>query len=218
MSKAENEQMMDMLIEYGYLSTERVIKAFKNVDRADFAPEEYRKGCYEDTPLPIGRGQTISAPSMVAIMSEKLDAKAGQKILEIGAGSGYQAAILAEIIGSKGKLFTVERIKEVADNAKKVLGKYKNVKLIVGDGTLGYKKEAPFDRIIVTAASPKIPEPLVEQLKEGGKMLIPIGNYLFGQELDLITKVKGKIKEEFVTGVVFVPLIGKYGASEPPSP
>ncbi|HIK02623.1 TPA: protein-L-isoaspartate(D-aspartate) O-methyltransferase [archaeon] len=218
MSKAENEQMMDMLIEYGYLSTERVIKAFKNVDRADFAPEEYRKGCYEDTPLPIGRGQTISAPSMVAIMSEKLDCRPGMKILEIGAGSGYQAAILAEIIGSKGKLFTVERIKEVADNAKKVLGKYKNVKLIVGDGTLGYKKEAPFDRIIVTAASPKIPEPLVEQLKEGGKMLIPIGNYLFGQELDLITKVKGKIKEEFVTGVVFVPLIGKYGASEPPSP
>ena len=218
MSKAENEQMVEMLVNYGYLSTERVIKAFKKVDRADFVPEEYRKGCYEDTPLPIGKSQTISAPSMVAIMSEKLDAKAGQKILEIGAGSGYQAAILAEIIGSKGKLFTVERIKEVADNAKKVLVKYKSVKLIVGDGTLGYKKEAPYGRIIVTAASPKIPEPLVEQLKEGGKMLIPIGNYLFGQELDLITKVKGKIKEEFVTGVVFVPLIGKYGASEPPSP
>src|SRR3989344_1628969 len=214
MSKAENEQMMDMLIEYGYLSTERVIKAFKNVDRADFAPEEYGKGCYEDTPLPIGKSQTISAPSMVAIMSEKLDAKAGQKILEIGAGSGYQAAILAEIIGSKGKLFTVERIKEVANNAKKVLGKYKNVKLIVGDGTLGYEKEAPFDRIIVTAAAPQIPEPLIEQLKEDGILEIPVGDYLYGQELILAKKKKGKVEQEFVTGVVFVPLIGKYGVKE----
>ncbi len=214
MSKTENEQMVDMLVEYGYLSTERVIKAFKKTDRAKFIAPEYEESAYDDQPLPISNNQTISAPSMVAIMSEKLDCQPGMKILEIGAGSGYQAAILAEIIGSKGKLFTVERIKEVFDKSKKVLGKYKNVKLILGDGTFGYKKEAPFDRIIVTAASPKVPPPLLEQLKEGGKMLIPIGDNLFGQQLNLYTKEKGKVKEEFVTGCVFVPLIGKYGVQE----
>ena len=214
MSISENSKMVDMLAEQGCVATQRVIDALKKVDREDFAPVEQKPPAYEDTPLPIGNGQTISAPSMVAIMSEKLDAQPGMKILEIGAGSGYQAAILAEIIGSKGKLFTVERIKEVADNAKKVLGKYKNIKLIVGDGTLGLKKEAPFDRIIVTAASPKIPEPLIEQLKENGILEIPVGDHLYGQELILAKKKKGKVEQEFVTGVVFVPLIGKYGVKE----
>ena len=218
MNREDNEKMVDLLVKDGYLHGKDVIKAFKKVDRENFISIENRPAAYEDTPLPIGFGQTISAPSMVAIMTEKLDAKKGMKILEIGAGSGYQAAILSEIVGKSGKVITIERIQEVAGYARKNLAKYKNVKLIVGDGTLGYEKDSPYDRIIVTAAAPQIPQLLIEQLKIGGILAIPVGDFLYGQEFILIKKkkIKGKekIEQEFVTGCVFVPLIGKYGAKE----
>ncbi len=215
MSKEENEKMVNSLMERGFLSSEYVIKAFKKVDRQNFVPVEQKPNAYEDTPLPIGLEQTISAPSMVAIMTEKLDVKKEQKILEIGAGSGYQAAILSEIVGAKGKIITIERLEKVAETSRKNLANYKNVKIIVGDGTLGHEKEAPYDRIIVTAAAPQVPQPLIEQLKIGGILAIPVGDFLYGQSFVLIKKDKeGKISEEFVTGCVFVPLIGKYGAKE----
>ncbi len=218
MSAEENNRMVDYLVEGGYLHTPSVIKAFKKVDRKNFVPENYKNSAYDDTPLHIGFNQTISAPSMVAIMTEKLDVKEGQKILEIGAGSGYQAALLSELVGNKGKVFTVERIKEVSEMAKKNLKDYKNVKVILGDGTLGYKKEAPYEGIIVTAAAPKVPEPLIEQLKINGILAIPVGNFLYGQDFVLIRKKKvegkEKIEQEFVCGCVFVPLIGEYGVKE----
>lgn len=215
MSKEQNAKMVELLVEGGYLRSENAIRAFKKVDRGNFVPIEQRPNAYEDTPLPIGKGQTISAPSMVAIMTEKLNAEKGHKILEIGAGSGYQAAILSEIVGQKGKIFTIERIKEVAESARKNLSAYKNIKIIVGDGTLGYEKEAPFDRIIVTAAAPHVPQPLIDQLKVNGILAIPVGDWLYGQEFVLIKKDKnGQISEEFVTGCMFVPLIGEYGVKE----
>lgn len=218
MSTEENSKMVDYLASAGFLHTESVIEAFKKTDRQNFVPEYLKDSAYADTPLHIGFNQTISAPSMVAIMTEKLDVKKNQKILEVGAGSGYQAALLSEIVGKKGKIFTIERIKEITEISRKNLTNYKNVKVIVGDGTLGYEKEAPYDRIIVTAAAPQIPQPLIEQLKINGILAIPVGNFLYGQDFVLIKKKKinGKVKieEEFVCGCVFVPLIGKYGAKE----
>lgn len=218
MSIEENDRMVDYLVGWHHLHSGSVIKAFRKVDRQNFVPENLKESAYEDAPLHIGFNQTISAPSMVAIMTEKLDVKIGQKILEIGAGSGYQAAILSELVGKKGFVYTVERIKEVAEISRRNLKNYKNVKVIVGDGTLGYEKEAPFDRIIVTAAAPQVPQPLIEQLKINGILAIPVGNFLYGQDFVLVKKKKvngkEKIEEEFVCGCVFVPLIGKYGVKE----
>lgn len=204
--------MVDLLVLDSYLKTPAVIKAFKNVDRAKFVPFEERTFAYSDTPLPIGSGQTISAPSMVAIMTEALGAKPGHTVLEIGAGSGYQAAILSKIIGEKGRVYTVERVKGLAGQAKKNLVGCKNVKVLLSDGTLGYKKAAPYDRIIVTAAAPKVPQSLVSQLKRGGALAIPVGS----RDLQnfVLVKKNGKITEEYVCCCVFVPLIGEEGWQE----
>lgn len=211
MSKEQNEYMVDYLVQAGYLRTPNIIKAFKKVDRENFVPLDHKQSAYDDTPLHIGLGQTISAPSMVAIMTEALQPKLGEKILEIGAGSGYQAALLSECVGSKGKIYTIERLEGVAEIAQGNLTKYKNVKVIVRDGTLGYKEKAPFNKIIVTCGAPKVPKPLVEQLKVNGILAIPIGDRLY-QDFILVKKdKKGRTKEEFVCGCVFVPLIGEYG-------
>jgi protein-L-isoaspartate(D-aspartate) O-methyltransferase len=156
-------------------------------------------------------GQTISAPHMVAIMTELLDVKTDSKILEIGAGSGYQAAVLGEI-AKKGGIYTVERIKRLAEFAEKNLKDcgYKNVFVIVGDGTLGYEEKAPYDRIIVTAGAPKIPGALIDQLADKGKMAIPVGGR-FQQELIMVEKDKRGIIKKNCGGCIFVPLIGKDG-------
>ncbi|MEM3555241.1 MAG: protein-L-isoaspartate O-methyltransferase [Candidatus Micrarchaeia archaeon] len=207
----KNEEMIELLFSQGY-ADERVAAAMKKVPRELFVPEEYMRNAYSDTPLPIGFGQTISAPSIVAFMSKSLDVKEGMKILEIGSGSGYQAAILAELVGESGVVYTVERIPQLIEFAKKNVEKlgYANIKFIEGDGTKGYPKEAPYDRIIVTAASPSIPKPLAEQLKEEGKMVIPVGSRMF-QDLQLVVKTGSEIQTSNLLPVVFVPLIGEFG-------
>ncbi|WP_255334107.1 protein-L-isoaspartate O-methyltransferase [Methanosarcina sp. KYL-1] len=190
----------------------KVRQAMLRVPRHSFVPEYARSAAYADTPLDIGCGQTISAPHMVAIMCELLELSEGLKVLEIGAGSGYNAAVMAELIGKSGHVYTVERIESLVCFAKDNLRKtgYKNITVLLEDGSIGYSKYAPYDRIVVTCAAPEIPEPLVEQLKPGGIMIIPVGDYF--QELILVKKdKKGKIKKENRGGVVFVPLIGEYG-------
>ena len=187
----------------------RVLEIMARVLRHRFVLPEYLDSAYEDHPLPIGEGQTISQPYMVALMTECLGLKGDEKVLEIGTGSGYQAAILAEL--SK-EVYTIERFESLAERAKKVLSDlgYKNVKVIVGDGSRGLEEKAPFDRIMVTAGAPILPKSLVDQLAEGGKMVIPVGGS-FSQALLLVEKEKGKVKTTSVCGCVFVPLIGEYG-------
>lgn len=195
-----------------YLSDEKVRKAMLRVPRHKFVPEYERKEAYIDAPLEIGYGQTISAPHMVAIMCELLELSEGHKVLEIGSGSGYNAAVMAELVGKSGHVYSVERIEPLVHFARENLREtgYNNVTVLLEDGSMGYSKYAPYDRITVTCAAPRIPEPLLDQLKPGGTMVIPIGNY--SQELVKIKKdSEGKIHKEKKGGVVFVPLIGKYG-------
>lgn len=183
------------------------------VPREEFVPDEYRRYSYSDTPLPIGYGQTISAPHMVAIMTELLNLQPGQRVLEVGTGSGYQAAVIAEIVGVDGHVWTVERIPQLAEfalNNIRRTGYLDRVSIVVGDGSEGFEPAAPYDRIIVTAAAPDVPRPMLEQLKDGGRLVIPIGN-LWLQVLKVIIKEGGKIRHETSIPCVFVPLIGRYG-------
>ncbi len=210
----KREKLIERL-RYELNLSDKVVEAMKKVPRHLFVPPAYRSEAYVDAPLPIGKGQTISAPHMVAIMCELLDLKKGDKVLEVGAGCGYHAAVVAEIVGKDGKIIAIERIPELAEMAKRnleTLG-YDNVLVIVGDGSKGYEKEAPYDKIYVTASAPKIPEPLIEQLKPGGKLVIPVGN--FTQHLYVVEKDEnGNIKKKNWGAVRFVPLIGEYGFDE----
>lgn len=194
--------------------TEKVFLAMKKVPRHLFVPEEIQSRAYMDSPQEIGKGQTISAPHMNAMMCEYLDLRDGLKVLEIGAGSGYQAALIAEVIGKTGKVFTIERIPELVENASKILQKlnYSNVTVINGDGTEGFEKEAPFDRILVTAAGPEIPRPLLTQLSpDDGILCIPVGKIHWDQDLYVIRRTKDKYVKQKICKVVFVPLLGKFG-------
>ncbi|MEA1924381.1 MAG: protein-L-isoaspartate O-methyltransferase [Candidatus Altiarchaeota archaeon] len=207
----ERKKLVASLVSAGYLGDEKVKNAMLSVPREEFIPKDRRLHAYRDTPLTIGSGQTISAPHMVAIMTGELDVRRDSRILEVGAGSGYQAAVLAQI-ATEGEIVTLERIKELADSARmnlKRLG-YANVEVIHWEGTLGYGEKAPYDRIIVAAAAPGIPEALIEQLKEGGKMLIPIGGRVM-QTLMLVEKKDGRVVKKEICGCVFVPLIGEDG-------
>lgn len=206
--KLREEMVKDQLMARGIFD-KHVLDAMRNVPRHKFVPKHLENSAYDDCALPIGEGQTISQPYMVAIMTEKLGLVGGEKVLEIGAGSGYQAAILAEIAD---QVFTVEKVPELAERARLKLDElgYGNIKVIVGDGTLGLPKEAPFDGIIVTAAAPDIPKPLIDQLADGGRLVIPVGEaYL--QTLKVVTKHGKKLETEYSIGCVFVPLVGKYG-------
>lgn len=203
-----HQMVEEQLIPRG-ISDPKVLSVFRRVPRHRFVPEEYIESSYDDHPLPIGNGQTISQPYMVALMTEQLALKGGEKILEIGAGSGYQAAILSEIAK---EVYTVERIEPLAkkcDTILKELG-YKNIKVIAGDGTLGYKEASPYDGIIVTCGAPGIPDSYIEQLKLNGRMVIPIGSQ-FSQVLNVIIKKEKDVEVKEVCGCVFVPLIGKDG-------
>ena len=210
----KREKLIERL-RYELNLSDKVVEAMKKVPRHLFVPPAYRSEAHVDAPLPIGKGQTISAPHMVAIMCELLDLKKGDKVLEVGAGCGYHAAVVAEIVGKDGKVIAIERIPELAEMAKRnleTLG-YDNVLVVVGDGSKGYEKEAPYDKIYVTASAPKIPEPLIEQLKPGGKLVIPVGN--FTQHLYVVEKDEnGNIKKKNWGAVRFVPLIGEYGFDE----
>ncbi len=209
------KELVARLESYGIIRSPSVKKAMETVPREEFLPEEFQSRAYLDQPLPIGEGQTISAPHMVAIISEKLDLKRGMNVLEIGTGFGYNAAVVAEIIGEEGHLFSIERINSLAKVAKKNLkrtGYDKRVTVIVGDGTRGLPESAPFSRIYVTAGAPDIPESLKNQLKISGKLIIPVGSSNYNQELIMIDKIgENKFESKNLGGVAFVPLIGEYG-------
>jgi protein-L-isoaspartate(D-aspartate) O-methyltransferase len=194
------------------IEDERVLQAMARVPRHRFLPSPGDPGAYADYPLPIGDGQTISQPYMVAIMTEALQLEGGEKVLEIGAGSGYQAAILAELARV---VYSVERFPALAERALTRLVElgYENVTVVVGDGSKGYPEQAPYDRIIVTAASPKVADPWTEQLAEGGILLAPVGDR-WGQTLRRLTRREGKLEQENLGGCVFVPLIGEHGWAE----
>jgi len=214
MLERSREDLIERLIQWGYLTKPDIIKAFRKVPRHEFVPGNARKYAYMDQPLPIGMDQTISAPSMIAIMMESLDLAPGQRVLEIGAGSGYNAALIAEVVGRKGEIVTIERIKELAEFAEKNLKKtgYEWVSVVVGDGSLGYEKGAPWDRILVTACAPEIPKPLIKQLKVGGKLGAPVGRHYMFQTWTIAEKQeKEAIKISEHGGCSFVPLIGKCG-------
>ena len=211
--ESERNMLIDSLRRRGYVSSPAVDRAMRRVPREDFLPQEVRDDAYVDTPLPIGEGQTISAPHMVAIMAEQLDLKEGMKVLEIGAGSGYHAAVCAELVGPEGHIYTIERIADLAafaeENLKKT-GYAKNVTVVFADGTKGLPEHAPYDRIFVAAGAPDIPAPLTDQLTEGGKLLVPVGGRFY-QDLIRVEKRNGKLHKENLGGCVFVPLIGEYG-------
>jgi protein-L-isoaspartate(D-aspartate) O-methyltransferase len=181
----------------------------RKVPRHRFMPEPVRYQAYDDGAIPIGEGQTISQPYMVAIMTELLELKGTEKVLEIGTGSGYQAAIIGELAA---EVRTIERLPHLADHAAAVLRElhYTNVHVHVGDGTLGLPDYAPFDCVIITAAAPGIPQPLIGQLKEGGIIIVPVGER-YSQVLLKGRKSHGKLIEESHTPCAFVPLIGEYG-------
>jgi protein-L-isoaspartate(D-aspartate) O-methyltransferase len=197
------EEMVRTQIEARGIRDKRVLKAMRKVPRHKFVPRLYRKFAYEDTPLPIGEKQTISQPYIVALMTELLDLAGEEKVLEIGTGSGYQAAILAELAA---EVYTIEIFPSLAQSAGEQLGElgYRNVEVKCGDGYLGWEEYAPFDVIIVTCAPEEIPKKLVEQLADGGKMVIPVGSVY--QELKLIEKRDGEIKVRDVIPVRFVPM------------
>jgi protein-L-isoaspartate(D-aspartate) O-methyltransferase len=210
------KKLRDMMVDYQLIprgiKDQRVLAAMRKVPRHLFVPEYIRHSAYDDMALPIGEDQTISQPYMVAIMTELLELNGDEKVLEIGTGSGYQAAILAELAR---EVYTIERFSILAEQARKRLEElgYNNVFVVVGDGTKGLEEKAPFDRIIITAAAPKIPEPLVKQLKEDGIIVAPVGER-FSQILIKGKKKKGEIVEEYHTPCVFVPLVGEYGWKE----
>ena len=205
--ESQKDRLIDELRHQGI--SERVLDAMRRVPRHLFVPEREQRNAYVDHPLSIGWGQTISAPHMVAIMCDLLDIRDGMNVLEIGAGSGYHAAVMARLAGS-GHVYAVEMIKDLALFARENLKKagISNVTVVVEDGSLGLPGFAPYDRINVACAAPDIPETLTDQLKPGGKLVIPVGRAI--QELYLVTKVNG-LKKEAKGGVVFVPLVGKKG-------
>ena len=199
--------MVETQIKARGIKDKRVLEAMLKVERHQFVPKHLSSLAYTDRPLPIGEGQTISQPYIVALMTEALRLKEREKVLEIGTGSGYQAAILAKLVD---KVYTIEIVKPLALRAEKLLKElgYKNITVKWGDGYIGWKEYAPFDGIIVTCAPPYIPQPLIEQLKEGGRMVIPVGTDY--QELKLLTKKKGELKTSSIIPVRFVPMRGEH--------
>jgi len=183
-----------------------VIGAMLTVPRHLFVPEDKRRYAYDDGPLPIGKGQTISQPYIVAVMTSLLDPEKGDRMLEVGTGSGYQAAVLAEIVDTVYSIEIICDLQERADSTLKSLG-YENIHTRCGDGYNGWPEAAPFDGIIVTAAPERVPQPLLDQLAEGGKLVIPVGDYF--QYLEVYTKKGGKIEKKRDLPVRFVPMTGK---------
>ncbi len=200
------EEMVKTRIKARGIKDPRVLNAMLKVERHRFVPEHLKSRAYEDNPLPIGEGQTISQPYIVALMTELLDLKGADKVLEIGTGSGYQAAILAELAH---EVYTIEIITLLAETARDRLEQlgYNNIKVKAGDGYQGWPQYAPFDAIIVTAAPDHIPQSLLDQLKEGGRMVLPVGTFPY-QELKKIIKKSGKPEVTDILPVLFVPMTG----------
>ncbi len=205
---ALRERMVAEQIEARGIRDERVLRAMRRVQRHRFVPEKYRDLAYEDRPLPIGEGQTISQPYIVALMTQVIQPNPAMKVLEIGTGSGYQAAVLAEVCRS---IFTIEIVEKLGRGAEQILSEqYRNVHVRIGDGYKGWIEEAPFDAILVTCSPTSVPRPLVDQLRTGGKMVIPVGQ-AHAQELVLLTKTEGQLKQEAIIPVRFVPMVDPRG-------
>ncbi|NPA48919.1 MAG: protein-L-isoaspartate(D-aspartate) O-methyltransferase [Thermodesulfobacteria bacterium] len=206
------ERMVETQIAARGIKDPRVLAAMRKVPRHLFVDEALKDQAYGDYPLPIGEGQTISQPYIVALMTEALELKGPEKVLEVGTGSGYQAAILGELARW---VYSIERYPSLAHRAKRILEKlgYNNVIIKVGDGTKGWPEAAPFDAIIVTAAGPKIPEPLIEQLKDGGRLVMPVGDE-WSQYLIKVTKKGDKLYKKNLGAVRFVKLVGEHGFPE----
>jgi protein-L-isoaspartate(D-aspartate) O-methyltransferase len=203
---AARKHMVERQLAARGIKDERVLAAMGKVPRHEFVPEGHRAAAYGDRPLPIGQGQTISQPYIVAFMTEAIGPRSGQRVLEVGTGSGYQAAVLAELVG---EVYTVELLPELAEAAKKRLARlgYRNVHVKAGDGYLGWPDKGPFDAVVVTCGAKEVPGPLFEQLKEGGKMIIPVGESGEMQTLRVITKRSGGKREvRDLLPVRFVPL------------
>ncbi|TFG06528.1 MAG: protein-L-isoaspartate(D-aspartate) O-methyltransferase [Promethearchaeota archaeon] len=216
----KRKKLVKSLIKRNVLTKPEVINAMLKVPREKFIPKEAESSAYIDSPLSIGSGQTISAPHMNAMMCEYLELKEGDKVLEVGTGRGYHAALCAELVAPEnaknpGHVYTIERHEKLAEKARKnlrITSYDDRVTVIVGDGTLGYEKEAPYDKILVTAASPeKVPPPLKDQLNDQGLLCIPAGSKTWGQNLYIVKKVGNSFETKKITGVRFVPLVGKYG-------
>jgi protein-L-isoaspartate(D-aspartate) O-methyltransferase len=207
--EAARRRMVETQIAARGVKDERVLAAMTDIPRHLFVPSTFREAAYNDSPLPIGKGQTISQPYIVAVMTELLMVKPEDRVLEIGSGSGYQAAILGKLAKS---VITVERIPDVADMARENLSSVgiTNVTVITGNGTIGYPGDAPYDAILITAATPSVPPPLVDQMAEGGRLVAPVGSRDL-QELVRLTRKEGRTTRELFGGVVFVPLLGEYG-------
>ena len=208
-----NRDLVAHLKRCGYIRTSKVEDSFLKIDRRLFVDAPSAGSAYEDCPLPIISGGTISAPSIVALMSEALLVRDGDRILEVGAGSGYQAAILSFLVGKRGKVFTTEIVPQLWDYSRERLKKFRNVSVACTDGSVGLGEKAPFDKIIVTAACPELPRPLVGQLKDGGIIIAPVEGF-FCHDLIRATKKGGKVFCENICPVIFVPLIGRHGYSE----
>ncbi|MBS3816384.1 MAG: protein-L-isoaspartate(D-aspartate) O-methyltransferase [Candidatus Thermoplasmatota archaeon] len=211
--KEKRERMVESLSERGYIESEPVKRAMKKVQRHNFVPSNIKDRAYIDSPQPIGEGQTISAPHMVAMMVENLDVREGHIILEVGGGLGYHAAVLAELVKDEGKIYSLEYIENLARSAQRRMKEsgYENVRIIHGDGSSGYEEKAPYDRISVACGVPELPSPLIDQLKVGGKILIPVGSKVFQDLVMVRKKGKNEIKKKNLGGVRFVPLRGEYG-------
>lgn len=201
--------MVDRQIEARGIHDPRILAVMREIPRHCFIPPPYDRAAYDDGPLPIGNGQTISQPYIVALMTELLRPSSGDTVLEVGAGSGYQAAVLSRLVR---RVISIERIADVARLAKNnltMLG-FANAEVIVGDGTGGYPAAAPYDGIMVTAGTPSVPPPLIAQMAEGGRLVAPVGSSDV-QELVRLEKHRGSVTTDFFGGVRFVPLIGKHG-------
>ncbi|PIY20151.1 MAG: protein-L-isoaspartate O-methyltransferase [Deltaproteobacteria bacterium CG_4_10_14_3_um_filter_60_8] len=207
--KARERMVREQLMPRG-ITDPRVLAAMNTVPRHLFVEDALEAQAYGDHPLPIGEGQTISQPYIVALMTQALNLQGHEKVLEIGTGSGYQAAVLAQLCE---QVFTVERLKSLYIGARKLFDQlqYFNLRCRIDDGTLGWQEHSPYDAIMVTAAGPKVPEPLLDQLADPGVMAMPIGMERWSQELVVITKEKGQISERVIEQVRFVSLIGNHG-------
>lgn len=203
--------LIEELEQRGYIQSQCVKKAFQHIPREQFIPKRLREHAYEDMPLFIGNGQTISAPHMIAIMIEELELRPGLKILEVGTGSGYHAALVSQIIGSEGRVYSIERFEDLAEQARTNLKKVgiENVTVKHGDGSRGLSLHQPYDRIFVTCAAPSIPQPLKDQIDDPGIILIPVGKTFC--QLIKYKKENEKESSKNLMGCSFVPLIGEFG-------